>query len=172
MTTYLVNADRAPFVIGRYRGFIAHSKNALPKIFCIQWVLSYTRFGLHGFSYTRLRKIIIKKKKKKKNGSIYDADHSYTRFSVAHKWNSLFIGHYQEPNPAYNLEPPVHCVILRRHFIAIQWGGCLHNALNIAIKVVNHIKSNSLWDCLFHQFCSQNGEELEYLVIHTKIRLY
>ena len=46
----------------------------------------------------------------------------------------------------------------QQHLVAKkQLGGHLHDALNIVIKVVNHVKSNSLQDCLFHEFCCQNG---------------
>ena len=46
----------------------------------------------------------------------------------------------------------------------------LHDALSVVIKVVNHIKSNSLQDRLFREFCKQNGEEFEWLVLHTEVR--
>ncbi|KAK2720842.1 hypothetical protein QYM36_004652, partial [Artemia franciscana] len=46
----------------------------------------------------------------------------------------------------------------------------LHDALSVVIKLVNHIKSNSLRDRLFHEFCKQNAEEFERLVLHTEVR--
>ncbi|XP_065562460.1 protein FAM200A-like [Artemia franciscana] len=46
----------------------------------------------------------------------------------------------------------------------------LHDALSVVIKVVTHIKSNSLRDRLFREFCKQNGEEFEQLVLHTEVR--
>ncbi|KAK2712790.1 hypothetical protein QYM36_011472 [Artemia franciscana] len=46
-----------------------------------------------------------------------------------------------------------------------------HDALSVVIKVVNHIKSNSLQDRLFREFCKQNGEEFEWLVLHTEISI-
>ncbi|XP_038637238.1 SCAN domain-containing protein 3-like [Scyliorhinus canicula] len=46
----------------------------------------------------------------------------------------------------------IHCVIHRQHLVAKQLGGRLHDALSVVIKVVNHIKSNSLRDCFFRKF--------------------
>ena len=90
--------DDAPSMIGRYNGFIAHLKKAVPGIFCI------------------------------------------------------------------------HCIIHRQHLVAKCLGGRLHDALDIVIKVVNYIKSNSLRDRLFHELCSQNDEKFERLVMHTEVR--
>ncbi|KAK2726991.1 hypothetical protein QYM36_007736 [Artemia franciscana] len=47
----------------------------------------------------------------------------------------------------------------------------LHDALSVVIKVVNHIKSNSLQDRLFREFYKQNGEEFEWLVLHTEVSI-
>ena len=91
-------ADGAPSMTGRYKGFIAHLKNAVPEVFCI------------------------------------------------------------------------HCVIHRQHLVAKKMSARLHDALSVVIQIVNHIKSNSLRDCLFHEFCKQNGEEFERLVLHTEVR--
>jgi len=90
--------DGAPSMTGRYKGFIAHLKKAVPEVFCI------------------------------------------------------------------------HCVIHRQHLVAKKLSGRLHDALTVVIKVVNHIKSNSLRDCLFREFSNQNGEEFERLVLHTEVR--
>ena len=49
-------------------------------------------------------------------------------------------------------------------------GACLHDAFTVVIKVVNHIKSNSLRDHLFREFCKQNGEKFGRLVLHTEVR--
>ena len=46
----------------------------------------------------------------------------------------------------------------------------LHDALSVVIKLVNHIKSNFLRDRLFREFCKQNGEEFERLVLHTEVK--
>ena len=52
-----------------------------------------------------------------------------------------FIAHLKRAVPeAYC----IHCVIHCQHLVAKQLGGRLHDALNIVIKVVNHIKSSSL----------------------------
>ena len=90
--------DGAPSMTGRYKGFIAHLKNAVPEVFCI------------------------------------------------------------------------HCVIHRQHLVAKKMSARLHDALSVVIQIVNHIKSNSLRDRLFHEFCKQNGEEFERLVLHTEVR--
>ncbi|XP_076372972.1 zinc finger BED domain-containing protein 5-like [Tachypleus tridentatus] len=90
--------DGAPSMTGRYKGFIAHLKKAIPEVFCI------------------------------------------------------------------------HCVIHRQHLVAKKMSARLHDALTVVIQVVNHIKSNSLRDRLFHELCKQNGEEFEQLVLHTEVR--
>ena len=90
--------DGAPSMTGRYKGFIAHLKKAVPEVFCI------------------------------------------------------------------------HCVIHRQHLVAKKMSARLHDALTVVIQVVNHIKSNSLRDRLFHELCKQNGEEFERLVLHTEVR--
>ena len=90
--------DGAPSMTGRYKGFIAHLKKAVPEVFCI------------------------------------------------------------------------HCVIHRQHLVAKKMSARLHDALSVVIQIVNHIKSNSLRDRLFHEFCKQNGEEFERLVLHTEVR--
>lgn len=64
----------------------------------------------------------------------------------------------------------IHCVIHRQHLVAKKLSGRLHDALTVVIKVVNHIKSNALRDRLFREFCNQNGEEFERLVLHTEVR--
>ena len=38
----------------------------------------------------------------------------------------------------------IHCVIHRQHLVAKKFSGRMHDALHVVIKVVNHIKSNSL----------------------------
>ncbi|KAK2713853.1 hypothetical protein QYM36_009666, partial [Artemia franciscana] len=47
----------------------------------------------------------------------------------------------------------------------------LHDALSVVIKVVNHIKSKSLQDRLFREFCKQNVEEFEWLVLPTEVSI-
>ena len=64
----------------------------------------------------------------------------------------------------------IHCVIHRQHLVAKQLGGRLHDAPSIVISAVNHIKSNSLWDRLLHEFWRDNGEEFDRLVLHTEVR--
>ncbi|XP_076324343.1 SCAN domain-containing protein 3-like [Tachypleus tridentatus] len=60
----------------------------------------------------------------------------------------------------------IHCVIHRQHLVPKKVNARLHDALTVVIQVVNHIKSNSLRDRLFHELCKQNGEEFERLVLH------
>ena len=38
----------------------------------------------------------------------------------------------------------VHCVIHHQHLVAKKMSACLHDGLTVVIKVVNHIKTNSL----------------------------
>ena len=61
-------------------------------------------------------------------------------------------------------------MIHRQHLIIKKVSARLHDALSVVIKVVNHIKSNSLQDRLFCEFCKQNGEEFEWLVLHIEVR--
>ena len=61
-------------------------------------------------------------------------------------------------------------MIHRRHLVAKKMSARLHDALAVVIKVVNNIKSNSLRDRLFREFCKQNGEEFERLVLQTEVR--
>ena len=86
----------------------------------IKGVLSHTHFGVHGFSYTHLRKIINIKKAVpfttwkavihdfwahwSENYSIYDAEISYTWFVGTLKRNILFTKRFQDRNLAYNWE--------------------------------------------------------------------
>ena len=45
-----------------------------------------------------------------------------------------------------------------------------NDALNVVLKVVNHIKSRSLRDRFFRKFCNKSREELVRLVLHTEVR--
>ena len=64
----------------------------------------------------------------------------------------------------------IHYVIHRQHPVSKKLSGRLHDAFHIVIKVVSHIKSNSLQDRLFRESCNQNGEDFERLVLHTEVR--
>lgn len=64
----------------------------------------------------------------------------------------------------------IYCVMHRQHLIAKKMSACLYEALTFTIQEVNHIKSNSPQDRLFHELCRQNGEEFERLVLHTEVR--
>ncbi|XP_076324388.1 SCAN domain-containing protein 3-like [Tachypleus tridentatus] len=78
-----------------------------------------------------------------------------------------FIAHLQKAVPEVFC---IHCVIHRQHLVAKKMSVRLHYALTVVIQVVNHIKSNSLRDRLFHELCKQNGEEFERLVLHTELQ--
>lgn len=90
--------DGVPSMTGRYKGFIAYLKKAVPDVFCI------------------------------------------------------------------------NCIIHRQRLVTKKLSGRMHDALSVVIKVVNHIKSNSLLDRLFREFCKQNEEEFVRLVLHTEVR--
>ena len=78
-----------------------------------------------------------------------------------------FIAHLKKAAPEVFC---IHCVIHRQHLVAKKMSARLHDALTVVIKVVNHVKSNSLRGRLFLEFCKQNGEEFERLVLHTEVR--
>ncbi|XP_068224017.1 SCAN domain-containing protein 3-like, partial [Palaemon carinicauda] len=71
--------------------------------------------------------------------------------SMTARFVQRFIAHLKKTVPKVFC---IHCVIHRQHLI----------------QVVNHIKSNSLRDCLFHELCKQNGKEFERLVLHTELQ--
>ena len=48
----------------------------------------------------------------------------------------------------------VQCAIHREHLVAKHLSDCLHNSLNIVIKVVKKIKSSALKDRIFRQLCT------------------
>jgi hypothetical protein len=50
----------------------------------------------------------------------------------------------------------IHGVIHHQHLVAKNLGGCLHDALAIVIKAINHIKLNVLENRLFRQLCEEN----------------
>ena len=66
--------------------------------------------------------------------------------------------------------PKVHCVIQRQHLVAKKLSARLHDALNMVLKVVNHIKSRSFRDRFFRKFWNKSGEKLMRLVLHTEVR--
>ena len=57
-----------------------------------------------------------------------------------------FIAHLKKAVPEVFC---IHCVIHRQHLVAKKMSARLHDALTVVIKVVNHIKLNSLRDRLF-----------------------
>ena len=73
------------------------------KTTVVQGVLRYTRFGLHGFRYTRLRKTINIKKIVRftmQNSVIQDFRACSSEILFLH--DSRFTQRSQEHNPAYN----------------------------------------------------------------------
>ncbi|XP_068204554.1 SCAN domain-containing protein 3-like [Palaemon carinicauda] len=78
-----------------------------------------------------------------------------------------FIAHLKKAVPEVFC---IYCVIHRQHLVAKKLSARLHDALIAVIQVVNHIKSNSLRDRLFHELCKQNGEEFERIVLHTELQ--
>uniref|UniRef100_A0A0L8GXH9 DUF4371 domain-containing protein n=1 Tax=Octopus bimaculoides TaxID=37653 RepID=A0A0L8GXH9_OCTBM len=46
-----------------------------------------------------------------------------------------------------------HCIIHRQHLVAKNIGGHMEEALNTAIHAINFVKSNSVNNRFFMQFC-------------------
>jgi hypothetical protein len=64
----------------------------------------------------------------------------------------------------------VHCVIHRQHLFANNLSACLHNSVHYVIKAFNTIRDNSLNDRLLKQFCIENDEEFNRLLLYTEVR--
>ncbi|KRX15327.1 Protein ZBED8 [Trichinella nelsoni] len=64
----------------------------------------------------------------------------------------------------------VHCVIHRQHLVAKHLTERLHCSLGYVIAAINKIRSILLNDRLFSQFCEQNDEEINFLLMHTEVR--
>lgn len=50
-------------------------------------------------------------------------------------------------------------------WIGMNWNEWLHTSLQDIIKVVNNIKSIFLHEKVFHQFCSENNEDYNHLLL-------
>nr|XP_049579058.1 protein FAM200A-like [Syngnathus scovelli] len=64
----------------------------------------------------------------------------------------------------------VHSVIHRQHLVAKHLSGRLHKSMSTVITAINKIKAHALNSQLFRQLCTDNDEEFERLVLHTKVR--
>ncbi len=64
----------------------------------------------------------------------------------------------------------VHCVIHRHNLVAKAMSTPLHDSINIAVKVINKIKSHALNDRLFRQLCHANEEEFGRLLLYSDVR--
>jgi len=62
----------------------------------------------------------------------------------------------------------IHCFIHRQHLVAKNIGGDMQEALNAAIHAINFVKSNSVNDRFFVQFCE--NENFKTLLLHTDVR--
>ena len=58
----------------------------------------------------------------------------------------------------------IHCILHRHNLVAKSINNSLHEALNLAVKAVNKIKSSGLNHCLFKTLCNENNEEFERLL--------
>lgn len=63
-----------------------------------------------------------------------------------------------------------HCVIHRQHLVAKKLSPRLHQALMLAVTVVNKIKRTSLRSRLFKQLCEENDENYSNLLYYTEVR--
>ena len=59
-------------------------------------------------------------------------------------------------------------MIHRQHLVTKKMSARLHDALSVVIKVLNHIKSNSLQDRLFHEFCKQLNKKKQVFLTESK----
>ena len=80
---------------------------------------------------------------------------------------SGFVKLVQEKNPAVT---GTHCVIHRQALASKTLPGNLRSSLNLAIKVVNFVKSSSLNSRLFAALCSDLGTDYKTLLFHTEVR--
>lgn len=63
-----------------------------------------------------------------------------------------------------------HCIIHRQALACKTLPESLNVALNIAIKIVNHVKSNALNTRLFEALCQELNSDQESLLFHTEVR--
>ncbi|XP_014781353.1 SCAN domain-containing protein 3 [Octopus bimaculoides] len=62
----------------------------------------------------------------------------------------------------------IHCIIHRQHLVAKNIGGHMEEALNTAIHANNFVKSNSVNNRFFMQFCED--EDFKTLLLRTEVR--
>ncbi|KAK9686133.1 hypothetical protein QE152_g37414 [Popillia japonica] len=63
-----------------------------------------------------------------------------------------------------------HCIINRQALACQSPPESLNTALNLAVKVVNHIKSSALNTGIFRVLCQQLNSDQETLLFHTDVR--
>lgn len=63
-----------------------------------------------------------------------------------------------------------HCIIHRQALASKTLPGCLNNTMQLAIKVVNVIKSSALNTRLFKKLCTEMDSDHEALLFHTEVR--
>ena len=64
----------------------------------------------------------------------------------------------------------IHCIIYCQHSVAKHLSPELHESLQVFIKVVDKIKTSALNDCFFCKLCQDKDEQLQRLLMHTKVR--
>ncbi|CAI9717447.1 domain-containing 3-like [Octopus vulgaris] len=62
----------------------------------------------------------------------------------------------------------IHCIIHRQHLVAKNIGRHMEEALNTVIHAINFVKSNSVNNRFFMQFCED--EDFKTLLLHTEVR--
>lgn len=63
-----------------------------------------------------------------------------------------------------------HCIIHRQALACQTLPESLNTALNLAVKVVNHVKSSALNTRLFRVLCQELNSDQETLLFHTEVR--
>ncbi|CAI9714941.1 Hypothetical predicted protein [Octopus vulgaris] len=63
----------------------------------------------------------------------------------------------------------IHCIIYRQHLVAKNIGGHIEEARNTAIHAINFVKSNSMNNRFFTQFCGD--EDFKTLFLHTESQM-
>lgn len=63
-----------------------------------------------------------------------------------------------------------HCVLHRQALAAKTLPGCLNDTMQLAIKIVNVVKSSALNTRLFKRLCTEMDSDHETLLFHTEVR--
>lgn len=64
----------------------------------------------------------------------------------------------------------IHCVIHRQHLVTKHLSDRLKQSFYFGIKAVNEIRSNASNTRLFAQWCDENDEDFQRLLLHTEAR--